>query len=596
MPEEKARPSQGRQVPAATGLLIEGCPIRRGNQSCRRGLDGNSKQPVWNVLRPAGKDRFGRVRQTDRSTFRRVMSSSAEALCDTPLPLLLREGETCWRISSASRAALLVDGEEYFSVLRQALLQAREQILIAGWDFDSRILLSPQRSDDHGQESAGAPAQLGKLLGYLIGTRPGLQIHVVRWDYHWLYRHDREGDTREQLEKLGVHFYEHSGHPITGCVHHKVVVIDDVLAFCGGIDLTHQRWDSCRHEPEDSKRRDHSGQYTPVHDTQLCVSGPVAARLGAYLRDSWPSGTTPPSAPAARSEFWPPRLRVDFENIRTGICRTLPASVASAGAREIEGFYLAAIGATRRCLYIENQYFTNTRLARVIANQCRREPRLQCLLVGMDRPKTQAELHTMGYGLTQFRQVLAAAGVSERVPLVAALTGDLGINLHSKLAIFDDRWLTTGSANLNRRSMGFDIECNLVLEATTVQHREQMESLRNRLIAEHLGMHVEELAETIRLHGVARLPDLARGARRLIHPKPLRPDPVLGRMLAPLFDREELLKPPTFRLPTYNKSVAYRPLLLLVIASLTILVRGLPWGGLPLLTSLQQRLAQMLAG
>src|SRR5687768_15407029 len=53
---------------------------------------------------------------------------------------LLKEGQTCWKLSNATRAALLVDGEQYFGVLREALLQAREQVLIAGWDFDSRIL------------------------------------------------------------------------------------------------------------------------------------------------------------------------------------------------------------------------------------------------------------------------------------------------------------------------------------------------------------------------------------------------------------------------------------------------------------------------
>jgi phospholipase D1/2 len=151
---------------------------------------------------------------------------------------LLRDGETCWRAGTATRATLLVDGAEYFAVLRQALLQAREQILIAGWDFDSRILLPPAPGEEPGE----APLQLGELLGYLVRTRPGLQIQVARWDYHWMYRADREADTREQLTRRGVHFYEYSDHPWAACVHHKIVVIDDVLAFCGGIDLTHDRW------------------------------------------------------------------------------------------------------------------------------------------------------------------------------------------------------------------------------------------------------------------------------------------------------------------------------------------------------------------
>lgn len=129
---------------------------------------------------------------------------------------LLQPGDTCWRTSLAERATLLVDGEEYFAALRTALLRARHLIVIAGWDFDTRIHLPP-RPNASG-EALSAPSQLGELLGYLLHTRPGLQIHVTRWNYHWIYRDDREPDTRRQLQSRGVHFLEDARHPATGCV------------------------------------------------------------------------------------------------------------------------------------------------------------------------------------------------------------------------------------------------------------------------------------------------------------------------------------------------------------------------------------------
>jgi phosphatidylserine/phosphatidylglycerophosphate/cardiolipin synthase-like enzyme len=125
------------------------------------------------------------------------------------------------------------------------------------------------------------------------------------------------------------------------------------------------------------------------------------------------------------------------------------------------------------------------------------------------------------------------------MPLVAALSGTKGINLHSKLAIFDDRWLTCGSANLNHRSMGFDVECNLVLEATGAVHRERIKRLRNRLLAEHLGMQIEEVAKALRTHGIAALPNHAQRRRRLVPLQPRQLRPVFGPILAPLFDRDE---------------------------------------------------------
>jgi phospholipase D1/2 len=455
---------------------------------------------------------------------------------------LLRPGETCWRAAPADRATLLIDGEDYFSALRLALLQARKLIVIAGWDFDSRVHL-PTRHNATG-EALAAPTQLGDLLGYLARTRPGLQIHVSRWNYHWIYRDDREPDTRRQLESRGIYFYEDDRHPTTGCVHHKIVVIDDALAFIGGIDLTHHRWDTREHLPGDARRRGMNGQpYMPVHDTQLCVSGPVVADIAAYLRENWPDGVPPPEV-ASPGDCWPEGLPVHFERINAAVCRTLPTPPAEQPIREIEAFYLAAIDRVQSSLYLENQYFTCTRIAEAIARRCREAPALQGLLVGMERPKTPVELHTMGHGLQQFSRVLAANGASERVPLVAALSNGAGINLHSKLGLFDDRWLTVGSANLNRRSMGFDVECNLVLEAVSAEHRQRMAELRNDLLAEHTSSTPHAVSEHVHSRGLASLPELSHGPRRLVALNPESLAAHLGPLLVPLFDRDRHLIPP----------------------------------------------------
>jgi phosphatidylserine/phosphatidylglycerophosphate/cardiolipin synthase-like enzyme len=216
--------------------------------------------------------------------------------------------------------------------------------------------------------------------------------------------------------------------------------------------------------------------------------------------------------------------------------------------REIEAFYHAAIGATVRCMYMENQYFTNPGIARAILDRCQRAPDVEGVLIGMDSPKTPAELHTMGYGLRRFRQRLADGYVEDRVPLMSALSGDgRAINMHSKLAIFDDRWLTVGSANLNRRSMGLDIECNLVLEATTKEHRARIEQLRTRLLAEHLATDPETLGTLITQQGLLAALALSRGPRRLERFRRLQSEPVLGPVLAPLFDRDDILIPEALR-------------------------------------------------
>ncbi len=504
-------------------------------------------------------------------------------------PSLLSEGETCWRSAIATRATLLIDGDEYFRALRSALLQARHQVLIAGWDFDTRTSLPGEAANDD------APTELGELLGYLIRRRPDLQVHVLRWDYHWLYADDRERDTQARLERVGVHFHADACHPITGCVHHKVVIIDDALAFCGGMDLTHQRWDTCRHDELDPGRCDHtSARYAPVHDVQLCLSGPIVEVLADYVRQQWPVRDRAPKRLTARHDLWPGNVCIDFRNILAGVSRTLPAAGERDAVREIETMYLAAIRGTRHSLYLENQYFTSERIAQAIVEQLRREKLLEGLLIGLDQPQTAVEYHTMGYGRARFHRILRDAGVEDRVPMVAAFSASTAINVHSKLAIFDDRALTVGSANLNRRSMGFDVECNILLEASSETHRATIRGLRDRLLAEHLGSEPEEIAALVRAHGIARLPERAQRTRRLVRVDPQQRGANFGPLLAPFFDRETDWPPLSVPLPTMDKEKLPRTALFAGLMTAAAFTSTVVAEELPTLTSLQKLVTQLL--
>jgi phosphatidylserine/phosphatidylglycerophosphate/cardiolipin synthase-like enzyme len=75
--------------------------------------------------------------------------------------------------------------------------------------------------------------------------------------------------------------------------------------------------------------------------------------------------------------------------------------------------------------------------------------------------------------------------------------GGTPIYVHAKVLVVDDRLLRIGSSNLNNRSMGFDSECDLAVEAdpTTsdgLDTSRTIVSIRNRLICEHLGVPVDE--------------------------------------------------------------------------------------------------------
>src|SRR5687768_12626857 len=89
-----------------------------------------------------------------------------------PSPLL-EEGATCWRVTRATRAALLIDGAAYFDALRRVLPLARKSIDIVGWDIRSNISLDP----------LGDAPPLRKFLRRLLAERPTLRIRILVWDW-----------------------------------------------------------------------------------------------------------------------------------------------------------------------------------------------------------------------------------------------------------------------------------------------------------------------------------------------------------------------------------------------------------------------------
>jgi uncharacterized membrane protein YdjX (TVP38/TMEM64 family) len=131
--------------------------------------------------------------------------------------------------------------------------------------------------------------------------------------------------------------------------------------------------------------------------------------------------------------------------------------------------------------------------------------------------------------------------------------GDEGaaVYVHSKLLIADDRLALVGSANLSNRSMGFDSECTLAVEAAGDDATSAaIRGLRERLMAEHLGARPEQVREAVDAAGslIAALDRLGGGERNLIPVDDPEPDPELAAALdvsAALADPESPADPET---------------------------------------------------
>ncbi len=406
-------------------------------------------------------------------------------------PRVLRTGRNCWRLARAGRVAFLVDGEAYFAAFRAAAARAQHSLLIVGWDIDSRTTLIHDDSGD-------LPATLGDFLDALVRRRKTLQIHVVSWDFAMLYALEREFLPIYALgwrTHARMHFHLDDGHPVGASHHQKIVVVDDAVAFVGGLDLTIRRWDTSQHRPSDPRRVDPAGNaYAPFHDVQMMVDGAAAEALGDLARERWRRATGNELRKVdsqAAHDPWPADVEPDATDVNVAIARTEPRYAGRREVDEVKQLYLDAIAAARHSIYLENQYFTSAAVGDALAARVAEPDGPEIVVVSRLRGGGWLEQNTMGVLRARLAQRLRGMDRRRRLRIYCPEHTGLGeqcIDLHSKLMIVDDRLLRIGSANLANRSMGLDTECDLALEATEPRVGHAIVALRNRLLGEHLGV------------------------------------------------------------------------------------------------------------
>lgn len=435
---------------------------------------------------------------------------------------LLQPGRNCWRIEHSSRFGLLVDADVYFRAVRAAILKARHSVFILSWDIDSRTVLAPGGPDD------GYPAAIGDFLHAVLAERPQLRIHVLNWDFAMLYALEREllpAYRTSWRREHGMFFHMDGHHPVGASHHQKVVVVDDSVAFVGGLDITKCRWDTPEHAPDHPLRHDADGKpYGPFHDVQAMVDGAAAAALGELARARWTRATARAPAPAvaAAHDPWPADIEPDLVDVEVAIARTEPAFDGAAGVFEVRQLYLDAIASARRHLFFENQYFTSDTLCNALAARLRAEDAPEIMVISPRNQSGWLEQATMGALRARVHQRLKAADSKGRYRMVCPHLPGLAdgcLNVHSKVFAVDDELFCVGSANMSNRSMAFDTECNLALEAPPGaagdRVRAGIDRMRARLLGEHLGTAPHIVMETLRDHGLHRTVDLLRKERRL---------------------------------------------------------------------------------
>ena len=416
---------------------------------------------------------------------------------------LFEPGRNCTAVALAPRAAFVVDAENYFLAFMRAAERAERSIIMVGWDFDSRTPLC----NEDGKECI----LLGEFLNRLAARKRGLRIRILNWDYPIVF-----GTDREIPPTLGISWKPHrridfrfdDTHPVGGSHHQKIVVIDDAIAFSGGLDLTNKRWDTRSHAATDPRRIFDGKPYPPFHDAMMAVDGEAACALARIAYGRWRDATgevITPKAHRARDR-WPEHLEPDVRDACVAVSCTAPPFEDFDGLRQVEALYLDMIRRAKRYIYIENQYFTSEVIGEALKASLAAPDGPEILVVTRLLSHGWLEELTMTNLRTKLVRELRAADAHGRLrvvyPEVHGLAHGTCLDVHSKVCVVDDEWLRIGSANLSNRSMGMDTECDVTLEArgdAVVQAA--VRRFRDGLVAEHSDCRIEDVERAMREQG-----------------------------------------------------------------------------------------------
>jgi phosphatidylserine/phosphatidylglycerophosphate/cardiolipin synthase-like enzyme len=418
--------------------------------------------------------------------------------------MLLSPGTTCWRAETAPRAALLIDMEAYFDAAKDAMGRAKHSVHLLNWAFESDTLFHPGPNCTGKDED-----RFGNFL-VALAENTDIKVRLLCWNSAMpVAATQRFFPFMDRKAFAGTHvkFVLDGKLPVGACHHQKMIVVDDAIAFCGGGDIGPDRWDTPQHLDDDSRRektRRDNKDFDSRHEVMGLVDGPAAAALGELFRDRWRRATgeqlEPCPLPAHKPE-WPGQIPPAFSGITAGISRTNAEWRDYPQVRENEALHVAAIRSAKTCIYMENQYFTSPLIAAELAARLKEPDGPEVVLVSTEHSPSYFDQATMDKTRLVFLKTLESADHHGRFHAYSPVT-TLGrtIIVHAKLTIIDDVLLRIGSCNINNRSMGFDTECDLSLEAAgpgSAANRAEVTRLRNKLLAHWLGCLEKPMEDAI---------------------------------------------------------------------------------------------------
>ena len=300
--------------------------------------------------------------------------------------------------------------------------------------------------------------------------------------------------------------------PAVGSYHQKFFVMDGTRAFIGGMNAKSTDWDTSEHRVFDARRmefgasarhraevaeREREPDLGPRKDYTLGIVGPIvqdaqetfAMRWRLMLEDAVPNAEF-------STDFEIEREHDTFrDGVQAQVANTMPEPFFEYAIFES---HMNAVANAEHYILIEDQYWRAPQLVEAIIRRMAAEPDLQLIVVTLPvgewtdpgcywthvTHERLLERFANRYHTYQMRafDFIETWGFDETEGIFK------GMDLHSKLMIVDDVYLSVGSCNKNGRGYVYEGETNV-----HVFDPEWVADARERVVANYLGLAVNRL-------------------------------------------------------------------------------------------------------
>jgi hypothetical protein len=288
-------------------------------------------------------------------------------------------------------------------------------------------------------------------------------------------------------------------------MHQKFMVVDHEVAFVGGMNLRKVDWDTSDHlvfEPrrmnfgastgdrEDVAAGDALPDNGPRKDYMVRVDGPVAEDVADVFHKRWERAIADKVKYANKASKFEVTRAIDprADGVAAQVTATLPQPMQENAILET---WLNAVEQAHDFVYIEDQYFRAPILNDALFARMSENPELKLVVItkpinewadpGCFWTYKSAELFASAFPDRFLFLQLRSFATQETFGFDETDAHFVDMDVHSKMFIVDDRFMSVGSCNKNNRGLIYEAELNLaVLDDAWVK------AARRRILSEIL--------------------------------------------------------------------------------------------------------------